>query len=320
MHRLARLCPLPPLVVVAACVTSPTWGDEPTRRDPIDWTGTASAARAPLRIQAFNHATGAFETVRSFEASSSRVASSPDLFSWSTVGLTLPDRYWVPAGASCRDGGMANLRVQERNTDGSFRDLVTFDAAGEACLYEQIGDGTHPVAAGNACKREDDTIALFAPPQCVPATTFDATPALVTIRVSDGLRVWQTTSEPGATDITASGVSRTRPLTATAMVRDRDGAVSRVNLVGETVVRCRFADGSFTALPLGVSATNDQAAREGELADIGLDAARTIDVNRLTSATCPAGSTFQRLDVTLFATGANTTGLTRTSRQVRFSL
>lgn len=307
-------------LAVGACVTSPTWGDEPTRRDPIDFAGTASVAGAPLRIQAWNHATSAFETVRNFTGGSTRLATSPDLYGWSQVGITLPDRYWVPAGATCRTGGMANIRVQQRNSDGSYFDLVTFDAAGEECLWDRIADGEHPAAAGNACRREDETIVLFAPPQCVPATAADSTPALVTIRLSNGTQVWQTTSAPGASDVNASILSRTQPLTATAMVRDRDGAVTRVDLVGDTVVTCRFTDGTFITLPIGVSASRTQTVSEGVLAEISLDAERTIDVNHLVSRTCPAGSTFQRLEVNLFATGSNTRGLSATSRRARFSL
>ena len=304
--------------LTGACVTAPTWGDEPTRRDPLDFTGVASRRDATLRIQAFNHARGDFDTIRNFSGSASKVASSPDLYSWSMPGIRLADAYWVGTGATCESTGMANLRVQERNDDGSFSDLATFDAAGEDCLWDRIGDGEHPASAGRACKRTDPRIVLFAPPQCVRATTFDTTPAEVTIRVSDGARVFQA-NDRGTSDVTAGGFVRTTPVTATALVRDRDGAVSRVDLVGDTVVRCRTPEGLDSVIAQPVTATQTQVAREGVLTPIGLEASRTIDLVRL-AATCPAGWTFQQVDVTVFATGANTTGQTRTSRTIRFTV
>lgn len=321
MHHLHRLLVTAGALALAACVTNPTWGEEPARRDPLDFSGMASKASAPLRIQAWNHGRGDFDTIRNFTGGTTRWATSPDLFGWSKVGVTLSDTYWVPPGAGCETSGMANLRVQEQNSDGSWSDLATFDAAGEACLNERLAAGDHPVAAGNRCKLDDARVVLFAPPQCVRAVTADATPAVVTVRLSDGSRAWQATSAAGAADVTASGLSRTTALTATAMVRDRDGAVRRVDLVGDTVVVCRrTSDGTTAALPLAVTAAATQPVTAGALAQISLDASRTIDVNRLVTATCPAGTTFVRVDATLMATGVNSAGATATSRAIRFTL
>lgn len=305
---------------LAACVTSPIWGDEPTRRDPIDFTGVVSRASAPVRVQAWNHGTATFDTVRTFSASTTRLATSPDIYGWSTYGVSLADRYWVPPGASCRDGGMANLRVQEQATSGTWSDLATFDAAGEACLYDRIGDGEHPVAAGNACKRSQATIVLFAPPQCVIAPASDASAPVATIRLSDGARAWQTSSEAGAADVDAGRRPLPVALTAQALVRDRNGGVRRAELVGDTVVTCRFTDGTMTALPLPVTASTTQTVVPGAQVQIGLDATRAIDVARLTTSTCPAGSAFVGVSGTLFATGTNGAGATVTSRALRFRL
>jgi hypothetical protein len=154
------------LLGLGACVTTPIWGDEVGRRQPVNFEGVASRASAPLRIQAWNHGTATFETVRTFTAGTRRLATAPDIYGWSTTGVTFADRYWVPPGATCHDGGMANLRVQEQSTSGAWSDLATFDAAGEECLYDHIGAGDHPVAAGYTCKRSQATIVLFAPPSC----------------------------------------------------------------------------------------------------------------------------------------------------------
>jgi hypothetical protein len=307
-------------LLFGACVLDPTWGDEPTRRDPIDFSGMAAKSGATLRVQAWNYQLNAFENLGStFTGTTNKFASDPDLFAWNRVGVTIPDRNWVPTGASCTSSGMANLRVQELNTDGTWSDLATFDAAGRDCVDDHLAAGEHPVAAGNACKRTNATIVLFAPPQCVPATTFDSTPADVTIRLTDGTQAWQRTS--GSSDLSFTVVSRTKPLTATAMVRDREGAVTSVRLLGDTNVVCRRAsDGLMALVPVAVSGTASQVVHAGELASISLDVSRLIDVNRLVTATCPAGFAFQRVNGVLFATGANATGLTVTSPALRFSI
>lgn len=305
-------------VVVGGCVLNPVWGDSPSsRRDPIDFGGMASKANATLRVQAWNYARGDFDTLRTFVGGTSQFATSPDLFGWSTVGVAIPDANWVPVGAGCETGGMADLRVQELNSDGTTTDLATFDAAGKDCLNAHLAAGEHPVAAGLACKLPDETIVLFAQPQCVPATVHDATPPSVTVRLTDNVSAWQAS----ASDVTATGLSRTRGLVATAMVRDHDGAVRRVTLQGDTSVMCRRAsDGAMTVVPMGVAAARTQAVIEGVSADIGLEAASAINVSRLVTSTCPAGFGFVRIDGWVSATGTNTAGTALTSSAVRFAI
>lgn len=307
------------LLGAPACVLNPTWGDEPTRRDPIDFSGMVSRANAPGRIQAWNHTTGAFETVATFTATSTRYASDPDLYGWSRVGVRLADRYWVGATGSCRDGGMANLRVQEQNTNGTFSDLATFDEAGEDCLYDRIADGDHPVAAGNACKRENATIVLFAPPQCVTAPSSDATPPAVTVRLANATTAYERTT--GETDRTVSGVSRLSTLTATALVRDRDGAVTRAQLTGSYTLRCRRAvDGDIWSLTYPISSIMSRSVTVGTLADIAIEVNRPIDVPALVTATCPSGYAFYRIDGSVVATGTNVVGTVVSSPRLTFSI
>lgn len=310
---LASLCAAP------ACVLNPTWGDEPTRRDPIDFSGMASRANAPVRIQAWNHGTAAFETVASFTGTATRYASDPDIYGWSRVGVRLADRYWVPAGAPCQTGGMANLRVQEQNTDGSFTDLATFDQAGEDCLYDHIGDGDHPVAAGNACKRDQATIVLFAPSQCVPALAIDPTPPAVTVRISNATQAYQRTSGESAASYT--GISRTSRLSATSLVRDRDGAVTRAEVTGSYTVTCRRAsDGATSSWVQPISSRMDRAVTPGTLADIAIETTWLIDVPSIVATGCVTGFAFHRLAGSVTARGTNAAGTVVSSPVLSFSI
>ncbi len=312
--------------LASGCVLSPSWGDEPTRRDPIDFDGMASKAGATVRIQAWNHGLSQFETVSTFTGTSQRYASDPDLFAWSRIGVQLADRYWVPAGASCQSSGMANLRVQEQNDDGTWMELATFDAAGEDCVYDRIGDGSHPVAAGNACKLDDARIVLFAPPQCVLPASADATPPVLTVRLlnaatpSAATRVFERTSGVDTADLTVTGLGRTTRLAASAHVRDRDGAVRSVQLLGDTNVLCRGSDGSTLLVPVSANVSRSQSITTGVPAEIGLDASRVIDVPGLAAARCPAGTTFQEIRGVLFATGTNAAGTSSATPALRFTI
>jgi hypothetical protein len=195
------------------CVTSPNWGDSPSsRRDAIDFTGMASRANAPLRVQAWNYTTSTFDTVRSFTGSATRLATSPDLYGWSTNTVVLPDRYWSPGG--CESSGMANLRVLEVNTDGTTSELATFTEAGMDCVNDHLGEGDHPVVAGNACRYPEPRIVLTTPVQCPFPNLADITGPQLSIRLADPTRVWQATS--GGSELTAAGITRTTTMTATA--------------------------------------------------------------------------------------------------------
>lgn len=303
---------------LAACVTSPTThSDQSSRRDPFDFEGSAQRSGAPLRIQAFDHATSDFVTIRPLNAGSTRLARDPDIYGWSAVGVTIADRFWVPPGAGCETGGMALLRVQEQSSTGTWSNLVTFDAGGQECLWDEIGDGVHPVAAGNTC-RDGDTIVLFAPPQCTTATTHDTTAAEVRVRVTDGVRAFEATST-GA-DVTTSTFTRARPLTVMGLVRDPDGGVSRVNLAGSLTVECRATGGTTTAVIQDIIGERRQTTAEGMTVEIGLEVTRSIDVNRALSTTCPEGFAPVRLTGEMAAAGANTTGLEVRSRKVRFTI
>jgi len=297
----------------------PVWGSTPTRRDPVDLSGVASKPNAVLRIQATSYETRDFVTLLTFRGTATRVASSPDLYSWSSIGLAIDDRFWVPTIGTCTSGGMANLRVQEQDTDGTFRDLATFDAAGRDCVYDHIAAGEHPVTAGSACKLENETIVLFAPPQCIPARTTDPTGPDVTVRLSNSASAWQAAS--GGTNVTVPFVPRTLPLNARAMVRDRDGAVSRAQLGGSVNVVCRRAsDGAIVRVPVTVDATSTQSITAGALAQISLDASRSINVSALVTSTCPAGYAFDHGDGNLFAVGTNAAGASVYSPQISFTL
>jgi hypothetical protein len=147
-------------LALSGCVFNPVWGDEPLSRDtPIDFSGATANASAPLRIQAWNLTTNAWNTIRSFNASNGRVATSPDLFGWSAQDVVIPNQYWGP-GTRCSPG-MSNLRVIELNSDGTVLELVTFDEAGRDCLNDRMNAGEHPISAGNACKYPDPRIVLF---------------------------------------------------------------------------------------------------------------------------------------------------------------
>lgn len=320
-HVGMRRCNLLILVSVSApaCVLNPTWGDEPTRRDPIEFTGMASRASAPIRIQAWNHGGNAFETVASFIGGTTQYASDPDLYGWSRVGVRLADRYWVPAGAPCQTSGMANLRVQEENEDGTFTDLATFDQVGEDCLAEAIADGDHPAAAGNACKRDQATIVLFAPPQCVTALAVDSTPPTATVRLSNATQAYQ--RGPGESSGTVGGISRTSRLSATSLVRDRDGAVNLANVTGSYTVTCRRAsDGSTQSYTQPISSRTTRTVTPGTLADIAIETTWVIDVPTIVATGCVSGYAFQRIEGSVTASGTNTAGTVATSPTLSFTI
>lgn len=148
---------------LSSCVVNPVWGDRPLSRDtPIDFSGATAKAGIPIRIQAWNLTTNTWNTIRSFNASNGRVATSPDLYGWDAQDVVIPNQYWGP-GTRCT-GGMANLRVIELNTDGTVSELATFDEAGRDCLNDRMNAGEHPINAGNACKYPDPRIVLFSQP------------------------------------------------------------------------------------------------------------------------------------------------------------
>lgn len=305
-------------VFASACVLDPTWGDSSTRRDPIDFSGMASRANAPVRIQAWNHGASAFETVASLTGSATRYATDPEIYGWSRPGVRLADRYWVPPGASCRDGGMANLRIQEINTDGTTSDLATFDAAGEACLNAHLADGEHPVAAGYACKRDQATIVLFAPPQCVPAATTDATPPSATVRLANATSAWERTT--GGTAGTASP-GRLSRLTATGLAHDLDGGAPRAQVTGEYTVTCRRAsDGATTSLRHPIASVFTRPFTPGVNTDVSAEANWIIDVPAIVASECVTGYTFNRLQGFITATATNAAGAVATSPRLDFSL
>ncbi|MEZ4400884.1 MAG: hypothetical protein R3B06_12740 [Kofleriaceae bacterium] len=304
-------------VLATGCVLSPVWGDAPSsRRDPIDLTGMAGHPNAPLRLEARSYTTGAYELVRTFSGTSTQWAASPNLYGWSTNSVQLADRFWSPGG--CESSGMASLRVVETNPDGTETTLSTFDAAGKDCLNAHLAAGEHPVTAGAACDRTDPTIVLFTPVQCVVPTSVDASPAVVTVRLTDPTRVWQATS--GGADVAPSGVTRTSVLTATGMTRDRDSSAAQVRLVADLNVQCRRAsDGLIVLTPRGWNELRTQTAPPGARAQISLDASRAISIPSLV-ASCQAGTSFVRLDADLFAVGANPAGAMVSSPHLRFTV
>lgn len=302
--------------LLPACVTSPNWGDEPSsRRDPIDFTGMASRANAPLRVQAWNYTINAFETVRTFTGSSTRLATSPDLFGWQTNGVALADRHWSPGG--CESPGMANLRVLEVNADGTLSELATFTEAGMDCVNDHLADGDHPAAAGNACRHPDPRIVLTTPVQCPFPNLADTTGPRLTIRLTDPTRVWQAST--GGADLTAAGLTRTSSLTATAMVRDPESTAAQVRLIADLNLQCRNSAGAILLTPRGFTETRTQPVVATTRSQISLDAARAISVATLVSG-CPAGTTFVRLDGAVLADGQNGAGASAGSPVIRFTV
>jgi hypothetical protein len=150
-------------LALSGCVIYPAWGDEPLSRDTaIDFSGATANAGISIRIQAWNLSTNAWNTLRTFNASTGKVATSPDLFGWSAPDVVIPNAYWGP-GTRCTPG-MANLRVVEVNANGSLLEMATFDEAGRDCLFERMNLGEHAINAGNACKYPDPRIVLFSQP------------------------------------------------------------------------------------------------------------------------------------------------------------
>ncbi|MBP8805040.1 MAG: hypothetical protein KBG48_01955 [Kofleriaceae bacterium] len=298
------------------CVTSPNWGDSPSsRRDAIDFTGMASRANAPLRVQAWNYTTSTFDTVRSFTGSATRLATSPDLYGWSTNTVVLPDRYWSPGG--CESSGMANLRVLEVNTDGTTSELATFTEAGMDCVNDHLGEGDHPVVAGNACRYPEPRIVLTTPVQCPFPNLADITAPQLSIRLADPTRVWQATS--GGSELTAAGITRTTTMTATARLRDAESTAAEVRLIADLNLQCRNAAGSTLLSPRGFVEPRTQAVVAGTRSQISLDATRGISISGLISA-CPSGTTFVRLDGAILADGRNGAGAFAASPVIRFTV
>lgn len=326
MKRSSHLVLFASILASGACVMSPNWGDDPTRRDPIDFDGVASQANASMRVQAWNHGLSAYETVASFVGTDDLRAVDPDIYAWQRLGVRLADRYWIPPGGSCRDPGMALLRVQEYKGNDTWSDLATFDQAGEDCVWERIADGSHPVGAGNACKRSEPTIVLFAPPQCVPAkTSGDSTAPGVTIRLMNSSSVVTATAAyertSGQSDLTLSYLSRSSYLTAYGIARDLDGAVRNVEIAGDTRVVCRnTSNGTLTIYPFHVNASRSQTVTSGTYAEVSLETSRLINVPGLAASTCPSGWTFQEIQGTLFAAGTNAAGAVTVSPQIRFTV
>jgi hypothetical protein len=302
-----------------ACVLNPTWGDEPTRRDPIDFSGMASRASAPVRIQAWNYHTSAFETVASFTGTTRRYASDPDIYGWSRVGVRLPDRNWVPPGAPCSSGGMANLRVLEDHTDGTFTELATFTQDGEECLYDEIADGAHPVAAGNTCKYVDERIVLFAPPPCVPALLVDASPPAVSVRIQNTTQAYQRSA--GESPLTATGISRTSRLSLMSLARDLNGAVKQADVVGSYTVTCRHtASGITSSWTQPVASRMTRPVTAGALTDVAIETTWLVDVPSIVATGCTTGYTFDRIEGSITASGTNVAGAVTTSPLLTFSI
>jgi hypothetical protein len=285
-----------PAVLATACVLSPTDGDTLTsQHDLLDFTGGAAAAGNAISVEAWNHTTGEFESVGGTTTSSSRLSSEPDMFRWSVPGVDLADRHWVLPGADCTSSGIARLRVLEQR--GTQRvQLFTFDAGGQACLAEEIGDGTHPVGAGNIC-RTGEQIVLHAPPRCVRVPSSDLTGPFAALRASQGASIWKTDSSRSSRVTGTASASSAISLRASG--RDLDSGVRVASLSGTATVTCvRGAESTTVDSPLAARVNGPW--RRGELAETGLDASLTVVPSSFRSS-CATGFTATSLRLTASA-------------------
>ncbi len=152
------------LVSAPACVLGPLDQSEvESRTDPIRFEGYTRAANARVRIQAWNHDFGRWDTRADFLSTDVRRGRDIPIYEWDRT-LTLPSVYWIGTGGSCWSGGMARIRIQEL-VSGSWSTLSTFNQAGWECLNDKLADGLDAVPAGYQC-RTGSQIVLFAPPTC----------------------------------------------------------------------------------------------------------------------------------------------------------
>lgn len=74
------------------------------------------------------------------------------------------------------------------------------------------------------------------------------------------------------------------------------------------------------SLPRGFTETRTQTLTSTVRAQISLDANRAISVGTLVATTCPAGTTFVRLDGAVLASGKNGAGSVVDSPRIRFTV
>lgn len=302
--------------VLPSCVLTPSWGEgETSRRDPLDLSGMASKPNASLQVQLWNHNSQRFDIVRSFSATSTPVTTSPELYPWSVTGLAAADLYW--SGGGCALSGQLTLRVLEANGTSAPTELATFDEDGQRCLNEHMVAGEHPVAAGQACKRDDARVILHAPPECILANPLDLSPPTALVRLDDGRDAWQLSHDEPATTVS---LSRNGSVRIMALGRDSQSAMRSTQLTASIFLECRAADGSLQRIPQG-STTQSQGLPfdPTRYTAIGLVAQRTFTPAAMI-ASCPQGTTFNKITGELFAEGTNGVGLRRAAPRLSFTI
>ncbi len=232
-----------------ACVVGPTDdGVVASRLNALTFEGYAGAPEGALQFRAWNYARSAWELVDRKKAGTSPFGSHPPMYRW-VADLWLGDRFWGPTGTPCSTPGTARVEVREVR-DGAWTPLKTFDAAGKACLGDQLGDGASPLGAGAACATGED-LTLHAPASCVPATSeapygspvgivdqFLGGP-LVVLYATDDERVWNYTQIDESAFIDDDGefidvpMVRTVPPGRTLRIRADSRGVVRALSMGE---------------------------------------------------------------------------------------
>lgn len=149
-------------VSMAGCVWEPVDQSTQSRTAPFDVRGWAAAPGSTITVEALNYATGSYDVIGAMTTTSSSLQNwtNPSLYHYATPSVTLDSNYWVPPGAGCETGGMANLRVFENSAR-----LNTFDQAEKDCVSDEVWNGAHPVNAAQDCGYSN-TLVLFSPPTC----------------------------------------------------------------------------------------------------------------------------------------------------------
>jgi hypothetical protein len=147
-----------PLVLAAACMTSPTTDSGVSAPDaPVTFTGFAYQPGAAVEIKVLNRSTGVHEIVATTRATTSPTTlGGATLYYWQTSAILYDATQ--PATAcrftpSCQLVGVGEVLV--RAHERGVGDLVTFDASGLDCVYDKLNAGHGWLDSGQACASAD---------------------------------------------------------------------------------------------------------------------------------------------------------------------
>lgn len=308
-----KLVHLLPLALLSGCVISPLDDSSVADRlEPLDFSGYAYAANAPLQLWAFDHDRGTFELVRSFRGSDRAVGRDVRMYGWTASDVLLGERWWRRTSAGCSTAGAARFRVTEETSSGTYR-LKTFDEAGHDCLSDEIAAGTDFYDAGAECYTGDE-IRLTVGGQCATVPSSDTTPPFVQLRISDGVSLSEARSDRSFARTIETRASRIHRFDADAF--DAQGA-AYVQIDGELAVMCGDAPGP-SYLRLRYFDGEPPTYRPGAVVDVSAGVSEDVDVRAVASSVCPPGAPPRSATGRFFATGWNAhDGETRTP-QIRF--